>query len=359
MATQRKRASAFERLGFAADGRDSGISHAVLAAVGLGGGLPSSLTSSRSAPYFSAPYQYSSRNVNSEIIAALIGHDHAALCEALIARSLPFSNPLEALVAEPPDFSMAQSFRQDALVNQIIQRGREDALLCFLQSDALGPLSVLGNHPSAIMVTEPVVEDEEQACALKITNANALEALGGHGIERRNRNVPYFDASKLEDPDPVVVKNRRPRGGIIEPFPEKLHRLLREAEEAGEADVISFFPHGRAFAIHHEERFCREVMPRYFKLSRLSSFQRQLNLYRFTRITAGPDVGGYYHELFLKGRSALAVHIRRAGVPQAVHSRDRRIPRHVNPPAVPDFYSMAPVKTTGEDGDSKSSAGVH
>ncbi len=369
MATRHNRASALERLGFAADGRDSILAPAVLAAVGLGGGLPSSLAASRSALYLSTPYEYTSRNVNSEILAALIGHDHDALCEALFAQSLPFSNPLEALAAAPPEFSTAESFRQDALVNQVIQRGREDALLSFLRSDALRPSFVTGNpasFPSVVMVTEPVVKEEEQECALEITSANALEALGGCGIGRRNRNVPYFDVSKLDDPDPVHVKNRRPRGGIIEPFPEKLHRMLREAEEAGETDVISFFPHGRAFAIHHDERFCREVMPRYFKLSRLSSFQRQLNLYRFTRITAGPDAGGYYHELFLKGRSAFAVHIRRAGAPKAVQSRlglmSRlgRVCRPVHPPAIPDFYSMTPVKAshTDRDGDSKCLAGV-
>jgi hypothetical protein len=123
--------------------------------------------------------------------------------------------------------------------------------------------------------------------------------------------------------------------------------MLRETEEAGESDLISFFPHGRAFAIHHVERFCREVMPRYFKQSRLSSFQRQLNLYGFTRITSGPDTGGYYHELFLKGRPALVIHMRRGGVPKP--TRIIRTNKPAVPAATPDFYSMAPVKNVEED----------
>ena len=44
---------------------------------------------------------------------------------------------------------------------------------------------------------------------------------------------------------------------------------------------------------------------RYFKQSKLTSFQRQVNLYGFRRLTAGPDRGAYYHEYFLRGRSDL------------------------------------------------------
>lgn len=39
--------------------------------------------------------------------------------------------------------------------------------------------------------------------------------------------------------------------------------------------------------------------------SSVRSFQRQLNIYGFTRITSGPDKGSYYHELFLRGKGFL------------------------------------------------------
>ncbi len=59
-------------------------------------------------------------------------------------------------------------------------------------------------------------------------------------------------------------------------------------------------PHGRCFKVHKPKEFVAEVMTTYFHQSKLTSFQRQLNLYGFARVTRGPDRGGYYHELFLR-----------------------------------------------------------
>jgi hypothetical protein len=99
----------------------------------------------------------------------------------------------------------------------------------------------------------------------------------------------YTDVSTSVDPAPDT---RRNRGGVTEPFPEKLHRMLDSAERERTTDVVSFFSHGRAFAIHKPRRFVQEIMPRFFRQTRLTSFQRQLNLYGFRRISQGPDNGG-------------------------------------------------------------------
>jgi len=82
----------------------------------------------------------------------------------------------------------------------------------------------------------------------------------------------YNDASAMNDP---VPDTRRNRGGVTEPFPEKLHRMLEQTEREGRRDIVSFFSHGRAFAIHKPKKFQDEIMPRFFKQTRLTSFQRQ------------------------------------------------------------------------------------
>ena len=45
--------------------------------------------------------------------------------------------------------------------------------------------------------------------------------------------------------------------------------------------------------------------------TKLTSFQRQLNLYGFRRITKGDDHGAYFHPNFQRGRRDLLFNIRR------------------------------------------------
>lgn len=170
--------------------------------------------------------------------------------------------------------------------------------------------------------------------------STALEALGSN---LRKRTDPYIDVAQLQEPSEDDTAQRRTRGGVSEPFPEKLHRMLDEAEKDGKTDVVSFYSHGRAFTVHDMDRFTEEIMPKYFKQTKWNSFARQLNLYGFIRITSGPDAGGYYHELFLKGRPNLCVHMRRVGVPKG---EDRRKLRSKNTSMDPDFYSMKSVAET-------------
>jgi hypothetical protein len=121
-------------------------------------------------------------------------------------------------------------------------------------------------------------------------------------------------------------------------------RMLAEVEEAGLSDIISFLPHGRAFKIHTVVEFVSKVLPKYFKLSKWSSFVRQLNLYGFRRFNHGnhgtsqDHHGAYYHELFLRGRKGLLFCMRRAGVPKEGQCDRRKLVRKME--RTPDFYSM-------------------
>jgi hypothetical protein len=67
------------------------------------------------------------------------------------------------------------------------------------------------------------------------------------------------------------------RGGVVTPFPWKLHDMLESVEEEGYAHIVSWQVHGRCFMVHKPREFV-ELIQKYFNQSKLASFQRQLNL---------------------------------------------------------------------------------
>lgn len=122
------------------------------------------------------------------------------------------------------------------------------------------------------------------------------------------------------------------------PFPARLHAMLEESENNGLEDIVSWQPHGRCFVVHRPKEFAVEIMPTYFKMSKFPSFLRQLNLYGFQRLTAkGGDQGGYYHELFLRGKVALAYRIPRRRI------KGNKVRARSNPEREPNFYAMPPI----------------
>ncbi|GKY94399.1 hypothetical protein MPSEU_000405900 [Mayamaea pseudoterrestris] len=130
-------------------------------------------------------------------------------------------------------------------------------------------------------------------------------------------------------------------------FPEKLHALVAMAESDEQLrEIVTFCPHGRAFQVLDIARFCAEIVPKFFtRLGQWKSFTRQLNLYGFTRISYGPDAGGYYHPLFLRNHAYLCRFMTRVGVTTA--GVDRRYKSAKAPKEAlqqtPDFYGMDPV----------------
>jgi len=68
-------------------------------------------------------------------------------------------------------------------------------------------------------------------------------------------------------------------------FPFKLHSILEYAEKTNRVDIISWLPSGDAFKIHKPHDFADTILPQYFNQTKYRSFQRQLNIYGFDRVT--------------------------------------------------------------------------
>lgn len=137
--------------------------------------------------------------------------------------------------------------------------------------------------------------------------------------------------------DPISL-DAKPRGGVATPFPSMLHTLLERAERDHYSHIVSWKPHGRAFQVHDKDRFVKEILPMYSRQTQFASFQRQLNLYGFRRLSRrGPDYGAFYSELFLRAKPDLAVLMTRTKV------NGNEVRQGSSPRTEPNFYAMPPV----------------
>ncbi|CAB9526849.1 stress transcription factor B-2b [Seminavis robusta] len=179
--------------------------------------------------------------------------------------------------------------------------------------------------------TTPTMTRQRRSSTSSVASRRAKRHYVEHNY-RDHYNDPIYVPGE-SDEEMETPKRRGPRGGVVVPFPERLYNMLCQVEEDGFEDVISWQPHGRCFIVHDPKRFVDEVMPKYFRQSKLTSFQRQVNLYGFRRLTAGKDRGAYYHELFLRGRADLYKRLVRIRV------KGTGIKSASSPSTEPDFYT--------------------
>lgn len=148
-------------------------------------------------------------------------------------------------------------------------------------------------------------QDSNAVVISELTKGNNARVLVEHS---------YTDRAG-EDVGPVEDQNYQPRRvrGTTTPFPDLLYAVLQDPVNTAS---ITWQTHGRAFRVTNQAAFVENVMPKYFRNSKFTSFQRQLSLYGFLRLTCkdNPDYGAYYHEFFLRGHPRLCRHITRKRV---------------------------------------------
>lgn len=99
---------------------------------------------------------------------------------------------------------------------------------------------------------------------------------------------------------------RTGKRGLPQQFPRRLYEMLecegKALNEKGFNQVtIQWSRSGRAFQITDVSLFASIILPKYFRTSKFSSFQRNLNLYGFSKVRRGPDTDMYAHPSFVRG----------------------------------------------------------
>lgn len=124
------------------------------------------------------------------------------------------------------------------------------------------------------------------------------------------------------------------KGGVTTPFPWKLHIMLDAMDKTGDKSIVCWQPHGRAFMVHKPKAFVQEVMSHFFNQTKYASFQRQLNLYGFSRLSHGPDKGAYYHNCFVRGKR----HLCKGMIRQKI--KGTKVRKSLSPEDEPNFYNI-------------------
>ncbi|KAL7517561.1 hypothetical protein ACHAWX_002478 [Stephanocyclus meneghinianus] len=102
---------------------------------------------------------------------------------------------------------------------------------------------------------------------------------------------------RFNDMEDKIYYPRTGKRGVPQQFPRKLYEMLEI--ETGSFSV-GWTATGRGFQITNISFFSEIVLPKWFKTSKFSSFQRNLNLYGFTKNRKGVNTV-YYHPKFAQG----------------------------------------------------------
>ncbi|OEU22452.1 hypothetical protein FRACYDRAFT_232609 [Fragilariopsis cylindrus CCMP1102] len=115
--------------------------------------------------------------------------------------------------------------------------------------------------------------------------------------------------------NPIIDTTINNSKELRQPFPMKVYEMLEDADrpEKNFSHIVSWNPIGNGFKVHNKDCFTKEIVPHYFNLTKYKSFQRQLSLYGFQRITVGPDKGLRFHDKLRRSQLELVKQMKPVG----------------------------------------------
>jgi HSF-type DNA-binding len=115
------------------------------------------------------------------------------------------------------------------------------------------------HHHSSVLLNSPMVTPPARIYTTSsATHSAPTTKAKPRGVMYAGVPHVYHDYSLVPDlPD----YSRKKTGGVSQPFPEKLHEMLKEVEGTPDADIVSWLTHGRAFIVKSPKQFTERIMP--------------------------------------------------------------------------------------------------
>lgn len=158
------------------------------------------------------------------------------------------------------------------------------------------------------MVQETISDDTAAVVAVDPAPVVvAMTVADGTGESMENATVLSGVGNANNSPKKVVDRELR------QPFPVKVYEMLENAEKKQFSHIVSWNEAGTGFMVHDKDHFTKEIVPHYFNLTKYKSFQRQLSLYGFQRVTVGQNKGLRYHDKLRKGELELVRQMKPVG----------------------------------------------
>ena len=221
--------------------------------------------------------------------------------------TLPGVPTLQTASTNPFGSSSSRTIDWNALFPMFFQ-----ACLTSLQTPmALPPMGQIFSPPAAAAF-EPATLTNNGLATLQATGNPPFAMSGEHQDDSEDHEDDNDDDNDRKMP---AIERRGPhkkRQYNHESFPEKLHRLITDAAANGQEDVVRFTNEGTRFQIVDTKKF-EELLPRYFRHGKISSFKRVLHMYDFKRIVGTWNEGIFEHPHFRRDEPEMLKKMLRVG----------------------------------------------
>lgn len=119
--------------------------------------------------------------------------------------------------------------------------------------------------------TMMLLDDEFDGRTMQVSSSDEGGSVGG---------LPFQSATIAASPDLS--------------FPWRLSTMLTDSEKSpgGFQDIVSWIDDGTTFKVHNRAEFTKRILPTYFRMTKYSSFTRQLHAYSFVCTRKGDSRGG-------------------------------------------------------------------